>query len=82
MLQLDMLVVHLRGHSLKQPTTTFLDDTFIYNIFKIGLENFEMDDWGNYRADFAFFDAHSNRTVRLQVLGYGESAKFFRRASI
>ena len=28
---------------------------YIYNIYKIGLENFEMHDWGNYRVDFAFF---------------------------
>ena len=28
---------------------------YIYNIYKIGLENFEMHDWGNYRADFRIF---------------------------
>ena len=39
-------------------------------IYKIGLENFEMHDWRKLPGGFRIFWAHSNRTVRLQVLGY------------
>ena len=57
----------------------------IYNIYKRGLENFEMHVWENYRTDFAFFGLSlwSIQTVqvRLQVLGY-KKFQFFGSASI
>ena len=50
---------------------------FIY----IGLENFEMHDWGNYRADFAFFGLI--RTVQSVFRSWPKKIfQIFGRASI